>query len=96
MLWPGCGGSQLASPEADMIEINCYGGRIGDRMALALCSWRPVTCANPCTLCQAQSAAVAHEIARQLRKRHGGSSQVADWLDGVGCHSETVQTVQQP
>jgi hypothetical protein len=67
-----------------------------DRMALALCSWRPVTCANPCSLCQGQSAAVAHEIARQLRERHGGSSQVADWLDGVGCHSGAVQTVQQP
>jgi hypothetical protein len=56
-----------------------------DRMALALCSWRPVICANPCTLCQAQSAAVAHEIASILRKRYG-SSATADWLDGVGAH----------
>ena len=59
-----------------------------DRMALALCSWRPVTCANPCTLCRAQSAAVAHEIAQQLRERYGSSAK-ADWLDGVGCHTET-------
>jgi hypothetical protein len=64
-----------------------------DRMALALCSWRPVTCANPCALCRAQSAAVAHEIARQLRERYG-SSATADWLDGVGCRPGTVQTVQ--
>jgi hypothetical protein len=25
---------------------------------------------------------------RQLRERHGGSSQVADWLDGVGSHGQ--------
>jgi hypothetical protein len=56
-----------------------------DRMALALCSWRPVTCANPCSLCQAQSAAVAHEIASILRERYG-SSATADWLDAVGTH----------
>ena len=66
-----------------------------DRLALALCSWRPVTCANPCTLCQAQSAAVAHEIASILRERHG-SSTTADWLDGVGCYpAGTRQTVQE-
>lgn len=38
---------------------------------------------------------VARELARILRERHGGSSTVADWLDGLGCHPETVQTVQQ-
>ena len=65
-----------------------------DRLALAVCSWRPATCANPCTLCRAQSAAVAHELAAILRERHG-SSATADWMDGVGCHPRTVQTVQE-
>ncbi len=59
-----------------------------DRLALALCTWRPVLCNKPCLFCRAQSAAVAHEIAQQLRERHG-SSATADWLDGVGCHKET-------
>jgi hypothetical protein len=57
-----------------------------DRLALAMCSWRPVTCTSPCALCRAQSAAVAHELAAILRERHG-SSATADWLDGVGCHA---------
>ena len=69
--------------EAD--ELNGFRQMIDDSMAADMCSWRPVTCANPCTLCQAQSAAVAHEIARQLRERYGSSTR-ADWLDGVGAH----------
>jgi hypothetical protein len=71
-----------------------------DRLALAVC--RAIGYPGPChpsqicSGCREQSAAVAHEIARQLRERHGGSSQVADWLDGVGCHPPgTVQTVQE-
>ena len=60
-----------------------------DRMALAVCvaslpGSKP--CQSPCNACRVNSAAVAHEIARQLRERHGGSSQVADWLNGVGAH----------
>lgn len=60
-----------------------------DRMAPAVCvaelpSSKP--CRSPCNGCRVNSAAVAREIARQLRERHGGSSQVADWLDGVGAH----------
>ena len=70
-----------------------------DRMALAMCpNIRKANghgCAVPCDTCRRISAAVAHEIARQLRERHGGSSQVADWLDGVGCHTGTAQTVQE-
>ena len=69
-----------------------------DRMALALCVavWPSSgPCQSPCNDCRVHSAAVAHEIARQLRERHGGSSQVADWLDGVGCHPGTAQTVQE-
>jgi hypothetical protein len=59
-----------------------------DRMALALCvaslpGSKP--CQSPCNTCHVNSAAVAHEIARQLRERHG-SSTTADWLDGVGTH----------
>ena len=61
-----------------------------DRMALALCPHRQL-CQIPqrdCRrYCRQDSAAVAHEIARQLRERHGGSSTTADWLDGVGCHA---------
>ena len=61
-----------------------------DRLALAVCvaalpGSKP--CNAPCNACRVNSAAVAHEIARQFRERHGGSSQVADWLDGVGCHA---------
>lgn len=68
-----------------------------DRLALAVCvavlpGSKP--CKVPCNACRVNSAAVAHEIARQLRERYG-SSTTADWLDGVGCHSETVQTVQE-
>lgn len=57
-----------------------------DRMALAMCSYRPALCNEPCLLCRAQSAAVAHELAQILRERHG-SSTTADWLDGVGCNA---------
>jgi hypothetical protein len=68
-----------------------------DRLALAVCvavlpGSKP--CATGCNACRVSSAAVAHELAVILRERHGGSSQVADWLDGVGRHPGTVQTVQ--
>jgi hypothetical protein len=62
-----------------------------DRLALALCrsilaaeygELRP--CPTPCSRCRRQSTAVARELAMILRERHGGSSRVADWLDGVG------------
>ena len=69
-----------------------------DRMALAMCpNIRKANghgCAVPCDTCRRISAAVAHEIARQLRERYG-SSTTADWLDGVGCHTGTAQTVQE-
>lgn len=61
-----------------------------DRLALALCRSIAAdlggypTCPTPCSECREQSAAVARELAVILRERHGGSSQVADWLDGVG------------
>lgn len=62
-----------------------------DRLALALCraiaaDLGDITapCGIPCGECREQSAAVARELAEILRERHGGSSQVADWLDGVG------------
>jgi hypothetical protein len=32
---------------------------------------------------------VAAELGQVLRERHGGSSQVADWLDGLGCGTGT-------
>jgi len=61
---------------------------LADRLALAVCvavmpGAKP--CQAPCNACRVNSAAVAHEIARQLRERYG-SSITADWLDGVGTH----------
>jgi hypothetical protein len=67
-----------------------------DRLAFALCSAEAVgrwPCESPCGACREGAADVAHELAAILRERHG-SSATADWLDGVGCHTETVQTVQ--
>lgn len=64
-----------------------------DRMALAMCvATLPdsLPCQSPCNTCRVNSAAVAHEIARQLRERYGSSTR-ADWLDGVGCHPGTLQ-----
>ena len=36
-----------------------------------------------CAVCRQMSAAVAAELAKELRERHGGISQVADMLDGL-------------
>ena len=71
-----------------------------DRLALAVCcgacpTGGPCPVEAICSDCRRDSAAVAHEIARQLRERYG-SSATADWLDGVGCHTPgTVQTLQE-
>lgn len=63
-----------------------------DRLALALCPYIKGVCKVPASdcrhYCRRDSAAVAHELAAILRERHG-SSTTADWLDGVGCHTET-------
>ena len=61
---------------------------LSDRIALAVCrsTGNPDgSCVAICRDCRRDSAAVAHEIARWLRERHGGST-TADLLDGVGCH----------
>jgi len=55
-----------------------------ERLALAVCRIR---CRVICPSCRRDSAAVAAELAQILRERHGGSSTVADWLDGVGRHA---------
>jgi len=60
-----------------------------DRLALALCigdedGCNP--CESPCKRCRHESASHCRELAQILRERHGGSSQVADWLDGVGSY----------
>jgi hypothetical protein len=62
-----------------------------DRLALAVCrgacpTGGPCPVEAICSDCRRDSAAVAHEIARQLRERYG-SSATADWLDGVGCRT---------
>jgi hypothetical protein len=72
-----------------------------DRLALVVCrgacpTGGPCPVEAICSDCRRDSAAVAHELAAILRERHGGSSQVADWLDGVGCHAPGAgQTVQE-
>lgn len=72
---------------------------VADRLALALCRATgypgPCHASQICGSCRKRSAAVAHELAAILREEHGGSSQVADRLDGLGCYPGTVQgTVQ--
>lgn len=68
---------------------------LAERLALAVCrgacpTGGPCPVEAICSDCRRDSAAVAHELAAILRERHAGSSQVADWLDGVGCHPSTV------
>lgn len=67
-----------------------------DRLALALCPHRQL-CQIPtrdCRKdCRRDSTAVTRELAQILRERHGGSSSVADWLDGVGTHNHAPVTI---
>jgi hypothetical protein len=51
------------------------------RLALAACPM-PRRCPEPCQTCTAVARSVAGELGQVLRERHGGSSSVADWLDG--------------
>ena len=64
---------------------------LAERLALAVCRGAcpiggPCPVGAICSDCRRDSAAVAHELSSWLRERHAGSSQVADLLDGVGCH----------
>jgi hypothetical protein len=52
-----------------------------DRLALAACPM-PGRCPAPCEMCSGVARSVAGELGQILRERHGGSSSVADWLDG--------------
>ena len=52
------------------------------RLAIAACPM-PARCHTPCETCTYVARNVAGELAQILRERHGGSSQVADWLDGM-------------
>ena len=52
------------------------------RLSLAACPM-PGRCPEPCQTCTAVARSVAAELGQVLRERHGGSSQVADWLDGL-------------
>ena len=61
-----------------------------ERLALAVCPFRhPVDghgmaqCETACLGCRRLSAAHAQELAAILRERYGGSSAIADWLDGL-------------
>jgi hypothetical protein len=71
-----------------------------DRLALAVCRSigypGPCHASEICNGCREQAAAVARELAAMLRERHGGSSQVGDWLDGVGCHPATADPITYP
>ncbi len=51
------------------------------RLSLAACP-TPLRCPEPCQTCTAVARSVAAELGQVLRERHGGSSSVADWLDG--------------
>jgi hypothetical protein len=57
-----------------------------DRLALAVCPL--FTCPWPCRACRRISQIYARELATILRERHG-SSETADWLDGIGEHQPT-------
>ena len=62
-----------------------------DRLALAVCasflpSGGPCAPGAICGECRQQATYVARELAQILRERYRGSSAIADWLDGVGCH----------
>lgn len=52
------------------------------RLAMAACPM-PSRCPEPCETCSGVARNVAAELAQILRERHGGSSQVADWLEGM-------------
>jgi hypothetical protein len=58
------------------------------RLVLAACPM-PGRCSKPCQTCTAVARSVAAELGQVLRERHGGSSSVADWLDGLGCRTGT-------
>jgi hypothetical protein len=51
------------------------------RLSLAACPM-PARCFTPCEMCSGVARSVAGELGQILRERHGGSSSVADWLDG--------------
>jgi hypothetical protein len=61
---------------------------LSTRLAHAACPM-PGRCPEPCETCTAVARSVAAELAQVLRERHGGSSSVADWLDGLGCKTGT-------
>ena len=52
------------------------------RLSLAACP-TPLRCPEPCQTCTGVARNVAGELAQILRERHGGSSSVADWLEGM-------------
>ena len=97
MPWPADGPAvQSREPASVAPETN---PTPADRLALAVCLSSPesggLACRYVCQTCRDGAAAVAREIARQLRERDG-SSATADWLDGVGCHPPGAgQAVQE-
>jgi hypothetical protein len=52
------------------------------RLSLAACPM-PRRCSKPCQTCTAVARSVAAELGQILRECHGGSSSVADWLEGM-------------
>ena len=54
---------------------------LSTRLSLAACPM-PARCSKPCETCSGVARSVAAELGQVLRERHGGSSSVADWLDG--------------
>jgi hypothetical protein len=52
------------------------------RLSLAACPM-PARCFTPCETCTNVARSVAGELGQAARERHGGSSSVADWMDGM-------------
>jgi hypothetical protein len=63
--------------------------KLSDRLAFAACKLSGsdvMQCRVACLDCRRQALAVGAELATVLRERYGGSSGVADWLDGLPDH----------
>jgi len=80
--------ARIAAAPATSEQRRRYPVPLSTRLAHAACPM-PSRCPEPCQTCTAVARNVAAELGQVLRERHGGSSSVADWLDGLGCRTGT-------